>query len=121
MRSIGIESTHPSPSPAPVVLSREILLRGRLSTINLLELTSLDELVYKFKFKLFIFLFFKTSYLNEEVNCTELSPQLVFPVVSKSVKCGADHTLPASLMAAGDFWSGRFVSVRHRLFVVSRM
>ncbi len=26
-----------------------------------------------------IFLLYKTSYLNEEVNCTEPSPQLVFP------------------------------------------
>ncbi len=27
------------------------------------------------------YLFYKTSYLNEEVNCTELSPQLVFPAL----------------------------------------
>ncbi len=50
---------------------------GRLSTVDLLALTSLYQLV--FILKILFFLFYKTSYLNEEVNCPELSPQLVFP------------------------------------------
>ena len=49
---------------------------GRLSTVDLLVLTSLDQVIFIFKI-LFSF-FTKTSYLNELVNCAESSPQLVF-------------------------------------------
>jgi hypothetical protein len=34
------------------------------------------------------YLSYKTSYLNEEVNCTEPSPQLVFPGHSYGIKAG---------------------------------
>jgi hypothetical protein len=46
--------------------------KGRISTFDLLELTSLDQLI--FKMKKYFPLYYKTSYLNEEVNRTEPSP-----------------------------------------------
>ncbi len=45
--------------------NREPLLKGRLSTFDLLVLTSLDQLLLTLQ------TLHKTSYLNEEVNCTE--------------------------------------------------
>jgi hypothetical protein len=54
----------------------EVLLKGRLSTVDLLARSSLDELL--FKIDNIIHVSYKTSYLEEEVNCT--SPQLVFLV-----------------------------------------
>jgi hypothetical protein len=45
--------------------------RGRVRTVDLLVLTSLDQLIYIIKI---LFTFFKTSYLGEEVNCTEPRP-----------------------------------------------
>jgi hypothetical protein len=42
---------------------------GRLSTIDLLVLTSLGELILTLK--LHIYIFTKPTYLNEEVKCTE--------------------------------------------------
>jgi hypothetical protein len=45
---------------------------GRLSTVDLLVLTSLDQLLFILKI-VFTF-FYKTSYLNEEVNGIEPSP-----------------------------------------------
>jgi hypothetical protein len=53
------------------------LWRGRLSTVDLLVLTSLGQLLLHWKYYK-RFLFKKTSYLNEEYNCTEPSPRLVF-------------------------------------------
>ncbi len=50
-------------------------LSGRLSTVDLLALTSSNLLLL---LKIF-FTFFKTRYFNKEVICTEPSPQLVFP------------------------------------------
>ncbi len=58
--------------------------KGRLSTADLLVLTSLDPLLSILK-TLFTF-FYKTCYLNEEVNCTE-------PLPSVSVPC-LDNALP---------------------------
>ncbi len=46
------------------------------STIDLLVLTSLDQLLLILKTFL---LFSKTSYINEEVNCTELSLSVSVP------------------------------------------
>ncbi len=46
-------------------------LRGRLSTVDLLVLTCLDQLLFILKI-----LFNKTSYLYEEVNRTEPSPSV---------------------------------------------
>ncbi len=51
--------------------------RGRLSTVDLLVLTSLDQLL--FAVMIFFYLCYKTSYLNEEVNCTEPSPSVSVP------------------------------------------
>ncbi len=51
--------------------------KGRPSTVDLRVLTSLDQLILILKI---LFSFIKTSFLNEEVNCTEPSLQLVFPV-----------------------------------------
>jgi hypothetical protein len=48
---------------------------GRLSTVDLLALTSLDQLLLTQQ----ILFFYKTSYLNEEVNCTEPSPSVSVP------------------------------------------
>ncbi len=50
---------------------------GRLSTVDLLVLTSLDQLLLIIKF--LFHLCYKTSYLNEEVNCTVPSPSVSFP------------------------------------------
>jgi hypothetical protein len=55
-----------------VFLIWEVLSRGRLSMVDLLVLTSLDQLL--FKIENIIKLFYKTSCLNEEVNCTEPFP-----------------------------------------------
>ncbi len=51
--------------------------RGRLRTVDLFVLTSLDQLI--FGIENINYLLYKTSYLNEEVNCTEPSLQLEFP------------------------------------------
>jgi hypothetical protein len=49
----------------------------RLSTADLLVLTSLDPAA--FYFENISDLFHKTSYLNEEVNCTEPLPSVSLP------------------------------------------
>ncbi len=54
--------------------------RGRLGTVDLLELTGLYRLISKLKVK--IFLSYKTIYLNEEANCTEPSSTLIKAVYS---------------------------------------
>jgi hypothetical protein len=48
-----------------------------LYTVDLLVLTSLDQLI--FKLIILISFLFKASYLNEEVNCTEPSPYVSIP------------------------------------------
>ncbi len=63
------------------LLAREPFLMGRLSTVGLLLLTSFDDLLFTLKI-LFIF-FYKTSYLNEEIYCTEPSPPVSFPCTRK--------------------------------------
>jgi hypothetical protein len=56
-----------------MVKTREpLLIGGQTTTVGLLVLTSLDELL--FKLKLYIS-FYQTIYLNEEVNRTEHSLQ----------------------------------------------
>jgi hypothetical protein len=55
-----------------------VFVQGSLTegdTVDLLVLTSLDQFV----FKNIIFLFYKTSYLNEEANGTEPSPSVSIP------------------------------------------
>jgi hypothetical protein len=47
--------------------------KERISTVNLLVLTSLNLLLLIVKT---LFTFYKTSNLNEEVNCTEPSPSV---------------------------------------------
>jgi hypothetical protein len=51
--------------------------KGRHSTVDLLVLTSRDQLIFILNI-LFSF-FYKTSCLNEEGNCTELSPSESIP------------------------------------------
>jgi hypothetical protein len=62
---------------------REALLKGSLSTIDLLVLTSFDQLLLLLKIS-FNF-FYETSYVNEEVNGTEPSRLLVFPGRDKKI------------------------------------
>jgi len=50
--------------------------RGRLSTVDLRVLASLDQLLFILKI-LFTF-FYKTTYPNEKVNCTKLSLTVIF-------------------------------------------
>jgi hypothetical protein len=49
---------------------------GWLSTVDLLVLTSLDQLLLILET---LFTFNNTSYLNEEVNCTKPSPSVGVP------------------------------------------
>ncbi len=49
---------------------------GSISTVDLLVLTSLDQLLFKLTLN---FLFYKATFLNEEVNCTEPSPSVRVP------------------------------------------
>jgi hypothetical protein len=51
-------------------------IRGRLSTVDFLVLTSIDELLLIMKRYL---LFYRTGKLNEEVNRTEPSPSVMLP------------------------------------------
>jgi len=60
-----------------ITLNREPLLRGRISTLDLLVLTCLDQLLLIMK--ILFFSFYKTNYLNEEVNCTYLPPSVRVP------------------------------------------
>ncbi len=69
------------------ITARKSNWRGRFSTIDLLLLTSLDQLLLKLK-TLFTFL---TGYPNEEVNSTEPSLQLVFPDYSNAPSCGVNY------------------------------
>ncbi len=57
--------------------------KGRISTVDLLVLTSSDHLIL---FQKYFFLYCKTSCINEEVNCTELSPWVIIPC-SRYQKC----------------------------------
>ncbi len=54
--------------------------KGRLRTVDLLALTSSDQLLLILK--ILFTLFTKTSYLNEEVNGTEPTLRIVFPVLN---------------------------------------
>ncbi len=54
-------------------MCRETLLAGRISTDDLLVLTSSDQLLFILKL---YFSFYKTNYLNEEVNRIERSPSV---------------------------------------------
>ncbi len=55
---------------------------GRLTNVDLLVLTSVDQLPFQLKM---LYFFYKTSYLNEEVNCTEASPSVSIPWLESSV------------------------------------
>ncbi len=55
--------------------------KGRLSTFDLLVLTSLNQFLF---IKNIILIFYQISDLIEEVNCTQPSPQLVFLAQSDS-------------------------------------
>jgi hypothetical protein len=58
---------------------------GRLSTVELLVPTSYDQLIF--------IIFYKTSYLNEDANCTETSPSVRLPCTNRgSVATYADES-----------------------------
>ncbi len=63
---------------------------GRLSTVDLLVLMSLDQLI--FKLKILLTFFYKTSYLNEEVICTELTPSVNITCLSQQDKIWAEFS-----------------------------
>jgi hypothetical protein len=58
--------------------------RGRISSVDLPELTKSDQLFFLLKA---FFLFFKTFYFKEEVNCTEPSPSVRVPFSILSEMC----------------------------------
>ncbi len=58
-------------------MAREPLLMGSLSTVGLHILTSLVQLLLEN----FNYLFYKTSYLNKDVNCGEPSPSVSLPLL----------------------------------------
>jgi hypothetical protein len=58
------------------ILSREPLLKGRLSTVDLLVLLAR---IISFYIKILNFFFYKTNYPNEEVNRTKPSPSVRAP------------------------------------------
>jgi hypothetical protein len=58
---------------------REPSLKGRLSSVGPLVLTSTEQLLLKLNI---LFLFDETSCLNKEVNRTEPSPSVRVPVLS---------------------------------------
>jgi hypothetical protein len=59
-----------------VCVTREPLLQGRLSIVDLLVLTSFYQVILTTQM---LFTFYKTSYLNKEVNRTEPSPSVSVP------------------------------------------
>jgi hypothetical protein len=54
----------------------ETLLKGSLSMVDFLVLTSLDQFIFYLKYYL---PFYKTSYLNTEFKCTEPSLSVSVP------------------------------------------
>ncbi len=72
-----ITSTPGSTTSKPAkVLAGKSYWRGRLSTVDLLVLSSLDQLLFLWKYYL---PFYKTSCPNEEVNCSEPFPSVSIP------------------------------------------
>jgi hypothetical protein len=78
-----------------IFIAGKAYLRGRISTVDLLVLTSLDEVL--FNLKLYFPFFTKTTYLNEEVNCTDPFPSVRLPcsmlhfaaLLRHTVKCAS--------------------------------
>jgi hypothetical protein len=60
--------------------------RGRLSTVDLLVQTNLDQILYLF----LKYLSVTKSYPNEEVNCTEPSPSVGLPWWVNTVEVSID-------------------------------
>jgi len=60
------------------LLSGNPYWRGMINTVDLLELTSWYQLLFTLTI-LFTFITKQTSYLNEEVDCTEPSPSVSIP------------------------------------------
>jgi len=65
-----------------------LVLRGRLSTVDLIVLTSLDQLV--FLIGNIIFFFTKQATLMRRPSVLSLPPQLVFPAASYVIVNRAD-------------------------------
>jgi hypothetical protein len=81
-----LQSQEPFPLPFFYAPCREALLKGRLSKVDLLVLTGLNQLLFINKHYL---LFTKTNYLIEEVNCNERSPSVSVPCSLNLVIVGA--------------------------------
>ncbi len=77
--SVSFPWIHPSVS---VDTPRNTNWKGRLSTVDLLELTSLDQLILILPI---LFTFYNTSKLNKEVNRTEPFPLVSFPWIHEPV------------------------------------
>ncbi len=60
-------------------VSEEYLRKGRISKVDLLVLTSSDQLLLLMRIFIFLFFFLQTSYLIEEVGRTELSLSVRVP------------------------------------------
>ncbi len=63
--------------PANIRLGKEVLLGGRLSTVDLLVLTSLDHLIFMLKISFSFFT--EHAALMRRSIVLSLPPQLVFP------------------------------------------
>ncbi len=59
-----------------ISIYREPLLKGKFSTVDLLVLTSSDQLLLRLKT---LFTFIQNNYPYEEVNCTEPPPSVSVP------------------------------------------
>lgn len=78
--------------------------------IDLLVLTSVDQLIFKFKKYIFTF-FARKSCLNEEVNCTGTSPSVSVPCL-KAIFTMVYFTAMASVNVSaskGSFTMAKFV------------
>jgi hypothetical protein len=79
--------------------------RGRLSTVDFLELTILDQLIVLLK--KIIYPFKKTSYPNEDVNHTQPSPLVRVPCLICHRWVGEAHLSSSNLRLEidyGDAW-----------------
>ncbi len=86
----------------PELCTRESLLKGRISTDDLLALTSLLQLLLILNY---IFSFRKTTYLNEEVNCTEPSHSVSVPCLYRIQIFNLNYismTLPREALLKGE-------------------
>jgi hypothetical protein len=80
--------------------------RERINTAVLLVLTSSDKLLFK---RNYIFLFYKTTYSNEEVNCTEPHPSVRVPWVGTFLPAKSQATVLEDALSLAS-WAGMTLS-----------